>query len=242
LQSEIQFFNSNTDGLVVDVMRNPGGSGCYTRSVLQLLIPTRFTFAREQIRATLLYINNFQTLVELSQLIGDQASLAAYTNILNELKAAYAADRGLTAPVSVCGTSAEVDPLISGGQLVAYTKPLIVLTDEFSFSAADVFAAAIQDNSRGKIVGMPTAGAGGAVLGSYTTGFYSESYATTTASLLVRRGPVSYPGLPSTPYIENIGVRPEIFLDSQTPQNLTDGYRTFVSDFTGAIYGILLGQ
>lgn len=41
----------------------------------------------------------------------------------------------------------------------AYTGPLIILTDEGTFSAAETFAAAMQENGRAKIVGRPTIGA-----------------------------------------------------------------------------------
>jgi carboxyl-terminal processing protease len=41
----------------------------------------------------------------------------------------------------------------------AYTGPLIILTDEGTVSAAETFAAAMQENGRAKIVGRPTIGA-----------------------------------------------------------------------------------
>ena len=41
----------NTEGLVVDVMRNPGG-GCYMIDVAARLIPYPFFFFGEQIRPT----------------------------------------------------------------------------------------------------------------------------------------------------------------------------------------------
>ena len=44
----------------------------------------------------------------------------------------------------------------------AYTKPLMVMVDEFSASGADMFPAIIQDNHRGPIFGTRTMGAGGA--------------------------------------------------------------------------------
>src|SRR5205823_6508042 len=38
-QSEMAYLQANTDGLVVDVMRNPGGLGSYTNQILSLLMP-----------------------------------------------------------------------------------------------------------------------------------------------------------------------------------------------------------
>ena len=39
--------------------------------------------------------------------------------------------------------------------MIAYDKPLIVLTDELSASAADAFAATMQDNARAPLLGWP---------------------------------------------------------------------------------------
>src|SRR5260370_11926315 len=41
-RSEIAFFEQNTDGLIVDVMRKPGGSVAFTNQILALLCPTRW--------------------------------------------------------------------------------------------------------------------------------------------------------------------------------------------------------
>ena len=45
---------------------------------------------------------------------------------------------------------------------VAYTKPLVVLVDEFTTSSGDMLAAIFQDNHRGPLLGMRTNGAGAA--------------------------------------------------------------------------------
>ena len=41
-EKEIAFFNANTDGLIVDEMRNPGGNLCYGESIAARLIPDYF--------------------------------------------------------------------------------------------------------------------------------------------------------------------------------------------------------
>ena len=73
---------------------------------------------------------------------------------------ANASFRGRTEPVPLDTATLDRSPLTdSQGNLLAYTKPLIVLVDEMSASGAEVFAAGIQDNARGRLVGWRTAAA-----------------------------------------------------------------------------------
>ena len=51
-EREIAFFQDNTDGLIVDDMRNPGGSVAFCEALLQRLIPTPFRAMGFEIRAT----------------------------------------------------------------------------------------------------------------------------------------------------------------------------------------------
>src|SRR4051812_35749977 len=52
-EREIKYFQTNTDGLVVDVMRNPGGFGCYAENLLRRLIPYQFQSIGMAVRPTL---------------------------------------------------------------------------------------------------------------------------------------------------------------------------------------------
>src|SRR4030095_7663349 len=52
LDQEIAFFNANTDGLIVDVMRNPGGVISYVESLAQRFMPSEFRTVGFEIRAT----------------------------------------------------------------------------------------------------------------------------------------------------------------------------------------------
>jgi len=117
---------------------------------------------------------------------------------------------------------------------VTYQKPLIVLVDDFSGSSADAFPAVIQDNGRGKIVGYRTMGLGGNVV-EFAGTVYSQVTVRLTQSLMTRRQPVVTTDLPTAPYVENIGVRPDIELDYMTRENLLNRGASFVNSFTRII-------
>ncbi len=240
LDTEIAFFRQNTDGLVVDVMRNTGG-GCYMAQALQRLIPNRFTFLGEEIRVNLSYINSIYFALESARRArADQWIIDLYSTILDQMVSAYTGNRGRTGPIPICSISFEFDPVRDrAGDVIAYEKPLIVLIDEFSTSAGDMFPASIQDNRRGPLVGWRTTGAGGSVSG-WTSGIYSEASTSNTNSLVTRPGLIVTPDYPAAYYIENIGVRPDVELDYMTRDNLLNRGRRFVEDFTGVIVSHVL--
>ncbi len=119
--------------------------------------------------------------------------------------------------------------------MIGYDKPLIILTDELTASAGDLFSATIQDNGRGLLVGLRTMGAGGNVVG-WEAGSYSLGTMTVTESLMSRNHLVQTGGdYPLAPYIENIGVYPDVWVDYMTRDNLATGGRPFVDAFTAAM-------
>lgn len=237
LMQEIAFFQQNTDGLVLDVMRNPGGD-CYMLTLASYLIPdSGFYFFGEQLRPYLSLINSLKNSLDLAKARGaDQWIIDLYGAYLAQIQQAYAENRGLTGPIPACSMTFENEPARDpAGNLLAYTKPLVILVDEFSISAADIFPAMMQDNRRGTIVGMRTSGGGGSV--SAWPLFYSEATVRNTNSLVLRKEPVATPDLPAAPYVENIGVRPDIELDYMTRDNLLTRGQPFVEAFTRIITG-----
>jgi hypothetical protein len=232
LDTEIAYFNMNTDALVIDVMRNPGGLVSFVESISQRFIPNEVGLLGFQIRATGAWLFSFA-----SQLNAARSNPATppqvienLTNNFNEVLRAFNENRGLSAPVSLNPTGS----LTIASVPFAYTGPLIVLTDEFSASGGDAFPAIIQDNNRGPIVGMRTMGAGGSVVGIPATS-YTESISRYTASLMHRGRLIQTPDFPPAPYIENIGVRPDIVIDYMTRANLMSGGAPFRAAFTQAI-------
>lgn len=230
LDAEINYFNNNTDGLVVDVMRNPGGFGCTMVEMMRRLMGKQFTHFSAQERPLFSDVINYDNTISLLEsLDAPESLLVLYREERSLIFGAWSNHRGLTGPIPGCYFDLPVSATAN-----SYKKPLIVLVDDFSTSAADIFAAIMQDNLRGKLVGYRTAGAGGSVE-DHKAGQFSEAETTNTKSLIMRAKEYEYPGFPKSFFIENVGVRPDIELDYQTKENLLNGGRPFVTAFTRII-------
>ena len=187
-----------------------------------------------EIRATASWLFSFASQLTLAELSNAPADVIQnLRNIYNEVLSAYNENRGRSAPVLLNATGSLTLPPAAN----AYTKPLLVLVDEFSASGADMFPAIIQDNQRGPSFGMRTMGAGGSVVGFNATA-YTESFFRVTVSLMNRGHLVKAPGLPAAPYIENIGVRPDMVQDFMTAANLR-AQVPFTEAFTTAIVNLV---
>jgi hypothetical protein len=235
-QNEIAYFQANTDGLVVDVMRNPGGDVSYLNAILSLLMPAPWRSIAFELRATSEFVVAVSTALASAAAQGaPQPYLDLLQKIKDEILAANAAMRCRTVPIPLDDVTIDRAPAMDDkGNIVAYTKPLIVLTDEMSASAADAFAATIQDNARGPLVGWRTMGAGGNVE-AWEAGTYSLGITTVTESLMNRKNPIVTADYPTAPYVENIGVRPDIQIDYMTAGNLNQHGKPFVDAFIAAI-------
>lgn len=235
LDSEMAYFNANTDGLVVDVTRNSGGVTSFTESILQRLIPAPFRTVGFEIRATQFWLALISESLTAAQLANAPPQIIQnYQDIFNAIQQAFAENRGRTIPVSFNSTgSLTLNPLSN-----AYKKPILVLADETTASCAEMFTAIMQDNQRAPIFGWRTMGAGGTVV-PFDATTYTGGTAYITLSLMNRGRVVQTPDFPPTPYIENVGVRPDISYDSMTRANLMSGWSPFVQAFTNAIVDLV---
>src|SRR5262249_23738855 len=132
-ETEIAFFQANTDGLVIDDMRNPGGSVGYLNALMQRLVPAPFQTVGYAIPATCAWIAQFSFTLESAKTAGaDQWIINLLQSLLDGVKQANAENRGRTGSLPVDGPSLERVPARDrDGRLLAYTKPLLVLADEF---------------------------------------------------------------------------------------------------------------
>lgn len=124
----------------------------------------------------------------------------------------YEQNKNVTAPACLYGID-YIEPHPS----VAYTKPILLLVNELSFSCGDLFPAILQDNHRAVIMGMPTAGAGGYVLQTTFPNRFGIAGYTYTSSIIQRvdRKP-----------LENLGVIPDIVY-KVTAQDLQNDYQDY---------------
>ena len=77
-------------------------------------------------------------------------------------------------------------------------------------------------------------GAGGSVV-SFNGPAFTESIFRVTVSLMNRGEVITTADFPPAPYVENIGVRPDIPMDYMTRANLLSGGAPFVQAFVQAI-------
>ena len=230
LSQEIAFFNANTDVLVVDITRNTGGNLLTAEAFAQRLIPTPFRTLGFEFRATALEVSLFAQRLTLALSSGAPPDVIAnLRSNFEEMLSAYNEERGRTAPMPINSIGSFVLPPAP----VAYTKPLLTLIDDFTTSSADMLAAILQDNHRGPLLGMRTNGAGGNNIQFDCTTF-TEGVCSITVGLMNRGVMISTPEYPPSPYIENVGVRPDIVVDFMTRSNLVSGGAPFVQAFTDA--------
>ena len=145
----------------------------------------------------------------------------------------------MTGSVAVCDASFDTPPATDdNGNMVAYTKPILVLVDNFTLSAAEILAMFLQDEKRATIFGTRTDGGGGNVE-SFNAGAYSEGFTRVTESLITRAVPVQTPGFPSLPSYDGVGIFPDIQQDYMTLGNLETGGQPFVTAAMTAMAGLL---
>lgn len=231
-RGEIEALQQLTDALVIDVQHNPGGNVCFAQEQLRYLMPAPFWGVGYWIKPTQSWVRTFESLA------ASTASLTAtdWRRILDQehfrlVKEAAAAGRE-TGVFPICSQS-----LITLPQDVVYTKPVLVLTNEFSVSAGDTFPALFQDARRSPIVGVRTGGLGGNV-NSFTATGITEATVAITRSLIIRESAVPSPFGP-TRFIENVGVTPDVTLDIMTRENLLSGGETFVNGWLNEVRKLL---
>jgi hypothetical protein len=247
-QREVTYMKANTDALVVDVSNNPGGYGFYALQLLDRLTDKPYRHAGFALRPQYIDLVSVNQTLEQGGL--EQWQVDALTAFRDQIQEAYQSVGGMTGPLpvdfgwstdpaDVSSLSFDHPPITdSKGVPVGYNKPVLLLANDASYSAAELFSAAFQDSQRGPVLGMRTAGLGGSRFDT-PTGIYSEAATSVTVAQLLRMNPVSVPDFISAPLIENLGVQPDIQVDYQTRDNLLNNGKTYVNTFTQAVLALI---
>jgi C-terminal processing protease CtpA/Prc len=239
---EIAFMNANTNGLIVDEMRNTGGNLCFGESIATRLIPYKFHATGFVLRPFWARVVGFYNAMIAAKAAGaPQEQIDLYEMVYKEMLSANQQGRRLTTELPICTASLDREPLKDrDGNILAYQKPVMMLIDEFTTSTADSVAGMFQDAGRGVLFGMRTNGAGGNNT-AFSAGTYSEGSAGLTLALQTRRAPIRVEGYPDTAYIENVGVQPDVTVDYMRRDNLLQNGAPFIDHFLQAMAAYVRG-
>ncbi|MBX3022158.1 MAG: protease-like activity factor CPAF [Bdellovibrionales bacterium] len=221
-------FQAETDALVIDQVNNPGGSVLYVMALMTVLsdqpikVPPHHIALWPTIVSRSLQIRNEVAVVkndaDAKIILGNDIDgypvnyqmVEGLREYVRGIEAAWKNKERVTQPLPLFGMD-RVNP----DAQVAYTKPILVLTNELDFSGGDFFPGILQDNKRAKVFGQRTAGAGGYVVSvQFPSSLGLESFSFTGS--LARR----VNGAP----LENLGVTPDF------PYTMTE--KDFSSDFS----------
>jgi C-terminal processing protease CtpA/Prc len=226
--------------MILDVSRNPGGSTCSLESLASRFASNPMTSLQMRYRVTWDYLQSLRSDLDFAIYFGDPPEdIAALQNMVTDAERAYKENRGMSDLTPMCSYSPKLTaPIADTGRPVVYSKPVLLLIDDLSFSAAEAFAALMQDNQRATLFGYRTDGAGGAV--DYRdVGIYSETGTSFAFTILERLQNIATGDFPLAPYIENLGVRPDKEFDPMTEDNLLQRGKPFVDAFTSAVVDLI---
>src|SRR5439155_16905805 len=112
-QREIAFFQANTEGLVIDEMRNPGGSVAYLNVIGSYLMPSKWRSIPFEVRATSEWVQAISSeLVAATAAGAPQNILDLLKNIKDEIVSANSAMRGRTKPIPLDDGTIDRDPAV----------------------------------------------------------------------------------------------------------------------------------
>jgi C-terminal processing protease CtpA/Prc len=142
-----------------------------------------------------------------------------------QLDALFSADETLSEPIPFPGLSSHPEP----GR-VRWTKPLLVLIDELSVSAGDLFPLLIKSNHLDTLFGQGTSGAGGNVEVVTQLPHSAVQLALTRGSFTVVDPSAAHP---DERFVEDNGVTPDLEY-SHTVADFRAGYVGYVEGFSKA--------
>lgn len=190
-----------SDVLILDITFNDGGNVEYGATILALLMDDEFPSYRYRFLATAAEL-------EVWSKISSNESISAVERrqvrgVADAIRGAMLQEERLTKSVAFVG-----DHQTGHGR---YTKPILLLVNEFTASAADIFAVYMRDTGRATLVGQSTMGAGSK----------SRRLVLPESGIEVRMPRVLF-CRPDGAVIENVGASPHVRYDIQIEDLISD--------------------
>lgn len=237
----IAFLEERTDALVIDQVNNPGGRLFHMSAIASMLTNRPLYLPKHRISIDQSHVKEAASLIPvLDQVSNDEEAritigstsfgnpvtyqtakfLLGYCRfILSE----WNAGKTLTALFYLYGLD-QINP----NPDVTYSKPILILVNELSFSCGDFFPAIFQDNKRATILGTKTGGAGGYVCYATFPNLFGLKRLCYTGSIAER--------IDKNP-IENLGVTPDIFY-SISEFDLQHSYSNYIKKINEVILNL----
>ncbi len=231
LKAVLNDFQASNDVLVIDETNNPGGQISFALDLFSLLITSPKTNIGLAFHADRKSINDFRAAADsLSSFGPDFAWLAArYEGQAEALERAYDSGQRL-GPLFPSAFYDLNDDRVFPDADVQWTKPVVVLANELSFSGGDLFPLVVKTNHAATLFGARTAGLGGSVEEVATT-TYAQASLRLTRSLFAPM--TAQNQIPTGALTEDEGVVPDIAY-SPTVADFRSGYVSYVRAFSDA--------
>lgn len=121
------------------------------------------------------------------------------------------AERFLPAGAKIVSVNSKIDVQrkehVATGSVRVYSYPMVILVNQFSASASEIFSAAMQDNKRATLVGVKTFGKA-SVQSVVPLDEYSAMKLTTARYIS-----------PNGRHIDGVGLEPDLIVEDGTPEN-----------------------
>ena len=193
--------NFGVTDLVLDLRNNGGGALAFSDELLRAFGPEGVDAMRASVRLNESWLGTFSYFANND--FSPIALRAFYKTQESLLHSDIARGDRLSSPVYILG-----EPILPPNTAATMLPRLHVLINESCASACDMFAASVQDQKLGRIIGRRSMGAGGnVVMGGESP--HEKFMLTQTASLAYRA---------DGSYVENQGVTPDITLEDNEEQ------------------------
>lgn len=227
--SIVKRMEESTDAMVIDQVNNPGGSVFYLYSLVAMLTDKPMLTPKHRMIITQADVAGaLETLKGLEKVANEEEAKKVLGATLGGYPVSYQLSQffkeymqfiveqwnqgvHLSSPFYL-GLD-KIMPHPEG----SYTKPILVLINEFDFSGGDFFPAILQDNHRATLLGVRTAGAGGYVNGVEFPNLLGVAGFSFTGSIAER--------VDLNP-IENLGVTPDVKYPL-TAEDMKNGFASY---------------